>query len=109
MHLVFDAVLSENISEEQISNLLTEIPRKIDMKILFGPFVVRGEVCNPGWTGFVIIDKSHISIHSFEKSKIISIDVYSCQNFNPELVITYLEKKLNVVKINSRFIIREIV
>ena len=33
-----------------------------------------------GWSGFLIIAESHISIHTFPKRRFMSADVYSCQN-----------------------------
>lgn len=107
MHLLFDAVLGETVSQEEVKRLLSGLPAKIGMKILFGPFVVPGEANNPGWTGFVIIDKSHISLHSFEKSNIVSIDVYSCEKFDPETVVQYLKERLEIIKINSSLITRK--
>ena len=108
MHLLFDAVLSENISQDEVKRLLSSLPSKINMKTLFGPFVVPGESKNPGWTGFVIIDKSHISLHSFDESHTVSIDVYSCQKFDPDIVVNFLREKLAVTKINSSLITRQI-
>ncbi len=108
MHLLFDALLTENISQDEVKSLLFSLPSKINMKILFGPFVVPGESENPGWTGFVIIDKSHISLHSFEESYTVSIDVYSCEKFNPEAVVNFLRENLAVTKVNSCLITREI-
>jgi S-adenosylmethionine/arginine decarboxylase-like enzyme len=108
MHLLFDAVLSENISQDEVKSILSSLPTKINMKILFGPLVVPGGPENPGWTGFVIIDKSHISLHSFEESHTVSIDVYSCEKFDPEVVVNFLSETLAVTKVNSCLITRQI-
>jgi S-adenosylmethionine decarboxylase len=107
-HLLFDAVLSENISQDEVKRILSLLPSKINMKILFGPIVVSGGPENPGLTGFVIIDKSHVSLHSFEKSRTVSIDVYSCEKFDPEAVVNFLRENFAVTKVNSCLITREI-
>jgi len=56
------------------------------MQILEGPIIVEGLPGNPGWTGFVIIDKSHIAIHTFREGNKVSVDVFSCKSFKRDKV-----------------------
>ena len=106
LHLIIDSSLKHNINEERGRRILTELPPLIKMKILDGPHIVKGFPENPGWTGFVIIDKSHIAIHTFYKEKTISIDVFSCKTFNKSTVSNYLEKNLPLTKMNTQMLIR---
>jgi S-adenosylmethionine decarboxylase len=76
------------------------------MKIIAGPVVVEGNPCNPGWTGFVVIDKSHIAIHTFTEGDRISIDVYSCQPFDADEVERYLRAKISLTRVNKHFLTR---
>jgi len=82
LHLMVDGVYSEPVDRVTVERVLRELPRLIGMSTLLGPFVVEGVPENPGWTGFVIIDKSHISVHTFTETYTVSIDVYSCKPFN---------------------------
>ena len=54
------------------------------MSILGGPEVYRAEANNKkdpgGWTGMVVLQESHISIHTFPARGFLSADVYTCQN-----------------------------
>ncbi len=106
VHLIIDGVLSHNVDEEVGRRILSELPALIGMKVLAGPYVVEGVPENPGWTGFVIIDKSHISIHTFYEGNKVSIDVFSCKTFDEGVVIRYLEKHLPFKKVKTRMLER---
>jgi S-adenosylmethionine decarboxylase len=109
VHLLLDAVMGEVIGEKDVEQMLQELPERIGMKIIGGPLVVKGEECNPGWTGFVIIDKSHIAVHSFEETNLVSIDVYSCKSFNAKAVVDYLRGRFKLERISTRIITREVI
>jgi len=106
VHLIIDGVLSHNVDEEVGRRILSELPALIGMKVLAGPYVVEGVPENPGWTGFVIIDKSHISIHTFYEGNKVSIDVFSCKTFVEGVVIRYLEEHLPFKKVKTRMLER---
>jgi S-adenosylmethionine decarboxylase len=107
LHLIIDGTLNRCIDKEVGRRILSELPGLIDMKILAGPYIAEGVPENPGWTGFVIIDKSHIAIHAFSETNTISVDVFSCKTFDEEVVISYLEKHLSFDKRNTRILERE--
>lgn len=44
-----------------------------------------------GYSGFLIIQESHISIHTFVKRGFVTIDVYSCKAFKSEGLVSYLK------------------
>ncbi|MBN1683182.1 S-adenosylmethionine decarboxylase [Candidatus Bathyarchaeota archaeon] len=102
LHLIIDGVSTKPVIKNTIQEILLELPSRIGMKILAGPLIVAGHPENPGWTGFVIIDKSHISIHTFEVGNLISIDVFSCSHFDPDKVKNYLLNKLSLGKLNIK-------
>jgi S-adenosylmethionine decarboxylase len=68
-----------------LSKFLETLPGLIDMHILYGPVVKEGIPENPGLSGFVIIDYSHISIHTFTKHNEALVDVFSCKPFEQEV------------------------
>ena len=69
----------------------------LKMKILSGPFLVRDyDRGHEGITAFEIIDFSHISIHTFLKTREIFIDIFSCKPFDIKKIQKYLFEKLNV-------------
>lgn len=98
LHLMIDAyncnpaVLNDaNI----VYKLLDELPEKIGMKKLIKPYVVFAEGNDKkdpgGWSGFVIIQESHIAIHTFIKRRFITADVYSCTEFDTDFAIRYFK------------------
>lgn len=103
---MLDGVMCEPVMSEMVDVILRELPSRIGMKILAGPVVVAGHPINPGWTGFVVIDKSHIAIHTFTDGNRISIDVYSCQSFDAEEVERYLCDKIGLTRVNRHLLDR---
>jgi len=108
LHLLVDGVLEKSLDEDELKFILKELPGRIDMNILSGPTVVEGVPENPGWTGFVIIDKSHIAIHTFTANNTISVDVYSCKKFNEKKVVESLKEQINFSKIHTEVISRKV-
>jgi S-adenosylmethionine decarboxylase len=98
--------MRQPVTRETVDAILHELPSRIGMKILAGPIVVAGHDCNPGWTGFVVIDKSHIAIHTFTEGSRISIDVYSCQPFDAGEVERYLDSKIGLTRVNKKVVNR---
>lgn len=67
-----------------VLSCLNELPEMLGMSKLSEPEVYWAEgnhVKDPGgWSGFVVIKESHISIHTFPGRKFVSVDVYTCKN-----------------------------
>jgi len=101
-----DGVFEPPLDGESVEAILSELPGVIGMSILHGPEVVKGCPENPGWTGFVIIDKSHISVHTFDEGCKVSVDVFSCQPFDAEEARRFLEGKISFRKVRSRTLTR---
>jgi S-adenosylmethionine decarboxylase len=106
VHLIIDGILDQSVDMDVGRRILSELPALIGMKVLAGPYVVEGVPENPGWTGFVIIDKSHISIHTFYEGNGISVDVFSCKPFDEEIVVRFLKEHLQFKKLNTRMLER---
>lgn len=79
-------------NKKELIDLVKKISKKLKMKIIYSPVIVEGNKGNEGLTCFTIIDKSHIAIHTFERNKVISIDIYSCKDFNEKLILDLLKK-----------------
>ena len=91
--------------------ILNNLPSLLGMKILLEPQVVYASGNNKkdpgGWTGFVIIAESHISIHTFPLRGFVSIDVYTCKNgMNTDFILKYFKKQFDLKDIETNFIKR---
>jgi S-adenosylmethionine decarboxylase len=77
--------------------ILDELPARIHMTKMTLPYIVftpgNNEKDPGGWSGFVIIQESHISLHTFARRRFVTIDVYSCKDFDTEAAIAYLKKE----------------
>jgi S-adenosylmethionine decarboxylase len=97
-------------SKEVVLTSLQELPNKLDMNILLAPQVVfapNNGKDSGGWSGFVIIAESHISIHTFPLRGFVSIDVYTCRNgMNLEFIENYFKNAFKLKDIETNFIKR---
>jgi S-adenosylmethionine decarboxylase len=109
VHLIVDGITENPVTKETIEHILRDLPGRIDMNILDGPYVVKGVPENPGYTGVEVIDKSHIAIHSFDETNTVSIDIYSCKPFNTKKTVEYLKGQIKFNQITARVITREII
>jgi S-adenosylmethionine decarboxylase len=104
-HLIFDAYgcsykLLNN--KELCEEVLNKIARVAKMNKLDEPRVIEasqnmtlGGKDPGGFSGFLIIQESHISIHTFAKRGFLTIDVYSCKEIDSFKIINYLVKVFN--------------
>ena len=82
-------------NEEETISWMRKLIKTIDMNILAGPYSSQvSKKGNKGLSGVVIIDTSHISIHTWDEQNpaLIQLDVYSCKEFKKADVIDCLEE-----------------
>jgi len=101
-HLVFDAYgcnVEKLMDMELCYDVLNTLVKMAEMHAMTPPFVIKSEGNltlggkDPGgFTGFVIIEESHISIHTFAKRGFVTIDLYSCKEFPSDGIVEYLKK-----------------
>lgn len=103
-HHIFDFTdCNENISNSEIiRQFIEEMAKNIDMKILEGPIVAQGSPGNPGISALAIIDFSHISIHAFSKYNEALIDIFSCKEYDKDLVRELCKKYFSTNKTEVR-------
>lgn len=90
---------------------LDELTELLKMKKLIEPqicFAPDNHKSDPGgWSGFVIIAESHISIHTFPRRGFVSIDVYSCKSgMDKKFITDYFIKKFDLKDIETHFLKR---
>lgn len=90
---------------------LNELPELLEMKKLAEPEVYfasdNGKNDCGGWSGFVVIAESHISIHTFPHRRFVSIDVYTCKSgMDQEFIADYFTVKFDLKDTETHFITR---
>lgn len=99
--------------KELVLNCLNELPEKLGMRKLAEPSIYFAPDNNKkdpgGWSGFVAIAESHISIHTFPARGFLSADVYTCKNgMDLEFIINYFKDAFKLKDIEQNFIKRGI-
>ena len=94
----------------KISDWIRLLIKKIDMKLLAGPYTTYvSEKGNKGMTSVAIIETSHIALHIWDETKpgLMQLDVYSCANFNPQDVFETVNEMFETIKMEYKFLDRE--
>lgn len=96
---------------ELVLSCLLELPEKLGMHPLAEPVVYAAadnQLRDPGgWSGFVVIAESHISIHTFPKRRFVSIDAYTCKNgMDTGIAIEYFKEKFDLDETETNLVIR---
>ncbi len=97
--------------QKVVLNLLTDLPKSLGMHTLSAPHVVEAPdngIKDPGgWSGFVIIAESHISLHTFPRRGFVSADVYTCKNgLDKAAVMKYFQDTFKLEEMETNFIVR---
>lgn len=99
-------------SERLVRKILSDLPIQIGMRKLAEPHVLKaapnGKRDPGGWTGFVLIHESHISLHTFIKRGFVTADVYSCKEFDAMKAVDYFRKSFKTKDVQYAIIQRGI-
>jgi len=112
-HLIVRADIAKCPKEEdlnKVSDWIRSLIKKIDMKLLAGPYTTYvNEKGNKGMTSVAIIETSHIALHIWDETNpgLMQLDVYSCANFNPQDVFDKVNEIFQTVKMEYKFLDRE--
>lgn len=72
--------------------VLEEYPNRINM-VKVGPaelrYIKTSSPLDDGYSGFVIIATSHVSLHAWAPYRMINLDVFSCEEFSVEDVVAF--------------------
>ena len=112
-HLIVRADIGWCPQEEdlnKISDWIRSLIKKIDMKLLAGPYTTYvNEKGNKGMTSVAIIKTSHIALHIWDEVNpgLMQLDVYSCADFNPPDVFDKVNELFQTIKMEYKFLDRE--
>lgn len=112
-HLIVRADIGWCPKEEdlnRISDWIRSLIKKIDMKLLAGPYTTYvNEKGNKGMTSVAIIETSHIALHIWDETNpgLMQLDVYSYADFLPNDVFNEINSMFKTVKMEYKFLDRE--
>jgi S-adenosylmethionine decarboxylase len=111
-HLIMDCFNCDSSilkSKTKISKILNELPEIIGMRKISKPLVLYHHAKKKnesGITGTIILAESNITIHTYPQKKFVSIDVYSCKEFDIDSALQYLKEKFKFKKLKKHIIKR---
>jgi S-adenosylmethionine/arginine decarboxylase-like enzyme len=95
-HVIVRAYVNNPPSNsEHLSSWCREVITSVGMKCIGGPLVVHSDMeGNAGYTAVAVLDFSHLAIHSWDEISpaLIEFDLFSCKNFDIDLVLTKLNE-----------------
>jgi S-adenosylmethionine/arginine decarboxylase-like enzyme len=112
-HLMLDCGncdLKSITNKETIQKFVKELVVAIDMVAVGDPWIEQTAIEMPDKKGFSLyqlIITSNISAHFVDQSRQIYLDVFSCKDFNKNIVIDTVNKFFLPEKINQNFVIRD--
>ncbi len=98
-------------SRERVLSCINDMCDLLGMHKLIDPVIIEApdnHIKDPGgWSSFVIIAESHISVHTFPKRRFISADVYTCQNgIDAGRITQFFKEKFVLEDVEEHFIER---
>ena len=112
-HLIIRSYINKPPLAEDVNTLtdwIRKLIRSIDMKILGGPYTTYCDVKgNQGMTSVTIIETSHIALHTWDETSpaLLQLDVYSCADFDLNIIFKLVDEKFEATKTEYKFINRE--
>lgn len=93
---------------------LERLVDEIKMTRMSAPVVIHGPTDNgkelypekAGVSGWVPLIESGIQIHSLEPSRFITLDVYSCNKFDKEIVLQFSKKYFEFEEYQEHYVVR---
>ncbi|HEV2560724.1 MAG TPA: S-adenosylmethionine decarboxylase [Rhizomicrobium sp.] len=94
-----------------VKSALADLCRTLGMKALLGPVIASAPDNNlkdpGGWSGFLVIAESHISIHTFPKRRFLSADAYTCQaGLDTEAIVAFFTRTFALEEVETHFVKR---
>ncbi len=114
LHLIMDAYVSDPavFTRENLETLFAKLITALEMKPLDKAMIYEVPVDEAvlervrrtgnfedegGISALQVISTSHISVHSWPLQSFMSLDAFSCKEFNEDLAISIIKESLGVV------------
>lgn len=104
LHLTLDGYgcdYEKLTNKDLVHAFLRDCPDLIHMTKIIEPhvFEYHGKVPEDwGLSGFVIIAESHISVHTFPDRGYLSLDIFSCKEFDHDQAVAYATELFGITR-----------
>jgi S-adenosylmethionine decarboxylase len=92
-----------------VSQALEAYPEQLDMTKIMPPYVFRYQGTVPddwGVSGIVLIAESHISIHTFPDKQFVTLDIFSCREFDVDAAVEYFNGIFQPESVDKQLLMR---
>lgn len=113
-HLIIDGEncdIKALMNQRLVYEVLDKLPAIIGMTKIMPPQVVEWLdkwAKTPGYSGFVMLAESHISLHTFPDSNYIFIDIFSCRKFDIGKALDFLKERFKIKEMKVNLVKRGI-
>lgn len=111
-HLLINAKVRNPMqSEQEAIDFMNELVKRIDMKIIKGPFAHYVDAPgNEGLTSVVMIETSHIAFHIWDHQDpaMLQFDLYTCGSLDQDEVISTLAEYFDLISMDYKMFDREV-
>ena len=107
--LVKGYLLNPPKTEDTLNKWLSELVDTVGMKVVAGPTSVYvDEPGNEGVTGTITLATSHAAIHIWDAKNpaMFQFDIYSCKDYDPNIVLNHIDKNFDLKEAYWSFIDR---
>lgn len=103
--LTIEAKYTGDILSDNITSFLIDFAKFIEMTPLTEPFIFSPNNTNHpihhGVAGFMAWAESGCSIYTWDKFKFLSVEIYTCKQFDTEKAINFVKEYFNCTEITS--------
>ena len=92
-----------------VFNFLDELPAMIGMTKIMPPYTFSYSGLKPedwGVSGIVLIAESHVSLHTFPEKNFVSLDIFSCKDFDVGAAVDIIASKFEAKTYEKNFLMR---
>jgi S-adenosylmethionine decarboxylase len=114
MHVIIDGYGGDpnQLSDENVVRVILEqYPDMMGMTKITQPKVLEYRGTKPedwGVSGYVMIAESHISMHTFPERGLVWADIFSCKDFDAELVLEDFKQRFRLESLEVRTLERNL-
>lgn len=114
VHYIVDAFQCKGPLDDVkiIKKLLKDLVKMVGMKELSKPSVIFYKAkkdINSGVTGIILLNESHISIHTYSNRNEFYFDLFSCRPYDAEIIRKHLKKIFKIGKMKEKTIRRGLI
>lgn len=92
------------LNDKGMSDAIAYAVQKAGATILSMSRYHLGHNSPPGFACVIMLDESHCSAHSYADEGLIAIDLFTCGDTDPEIVLQYIQERINLGEVSYKIL-----